>query len=211
MKALIPFQAKLDRDLVFALHQQEKSAVVAHSLVAATVFLLLRGLAPLSTLSIWILGILAVSIFRGYRAVKVMRAEDVHANHKSIYWWHFGTVVACGLIWSLGYVAVLPHLDTPHRAIVIMVLSALGTGAVVTLSARPATYLGFSIGVMAPAAIALAMQPTAIDRILAGLTLASFVFGLASSKKARILLWGHLLQQYRNEDVVRDLAAAKVN
>jgi two-component system, sensor histidine kinase and response regulator len=211
LKALIPFQAKLDRDLVFALHQQEKSAVIAHSLVAVTVFLLLHGLAPISTLSIWMFGVLAVSMFRGVRAWKIMRVEDANANHKSMYWWHFGTVVACGLIWSLGYIAVLPHLDTPHRAIVVMVLSALGTGAVVTLSARPASYLGFSIAVMVPAIIALALQPTSIDRVLAGLTLASFVFGLASSKKARLLLWGHLLQQYRNEIVVRDLAAAKVN
>lgn len=211
LKALLPYQAKLDRDLVIALHQQEKSAVIGHALVAIVVFLLLKNSVPALTLVLWVTCIFAILGGRGYRAWKVMQMEDVGTGHKKLYWWHFALVSGCGLAWSLGYLASMPHLDTAHRAIVVMVLSALCSGAVVTLSARAITFLGFAIAILAPACVGLALQPTALERVLAGLCVAAFVFAMAGSKKARILLWSHLLQQYRNEDAVRDLAAAKVS
>ncbi len=211
LKALKPYQAKLDRDLVFALHQQEKSAVIGHSLVAIVVFLLLKSTVPLMTLVLWIGGILAICGVRGFRAARVLQIEDLGAVNKRVYWAHFAVVVGGGLVWSTGYLFALPHMDIAHRAIIVMVLSALCSGAVVTLSAHSATFLGFGIAILAPPMVGLAIQPGGLERVLAGLCLASFVFGLAGSKKARMLLWSHLLQQYRNEDVVRDLAAAKVS
>lgn len=211
LKALQPYQGKLDRDLVIALHQQEKSAVIGHALVALMVFLLLKSSVPLAILGIWMFALASILASRGYRAWKVLQLENVAEQHRKLYWWHFALVVGGGLAWSCGYLAAMPHLDTSYRAIVVMVMSAVQFGAVVTLSARCATFIGFSVAILAPACIGLAMQPTGADRILAGLCVASFIFAVASSKKARILLWGHLLQQYRNEEAVRDLAAAKAS
>jgi signal transduction histidine kinase/ActR/RegA family two-component response regulator len=211
LKALQPYQAKLDRDLVVSMHQQEKSAVIGHSLVALVVFLLLKSVVPMAILAIWLSTIVSLLACRGYRAWKVLQMEEIGAAHRSLYWWHFALVVGGGLAWSSGFLAAMPYLETAERAIIAMVLSALCFGAVITLSARSATFLAFSLAIIMPAGIGLALQGTSLERVLAGLCGASFAFALASSKKARILLWSHLLQRYRNEDAVRDLAAAKAS
>ena len=110
LKALQPYRAKLDRDLVFSLHQQEKSAVVAHCLVAITLFFLLRTQVPGVTLSLWIASVIGLSILRGLRALRIDQKEnptDAKVIKRRL-WAHFAIVCSCGLAWSLGFLIAIP-------------------------------------------------------------------------------------------------------
>ena len=210
LRALQPYRARLERDLTSALHQQERSAVGGHIAVAILLSLMLYDELSTASLAIWVGAIIAAS---GYRAWNSWRFQRLNASRISMrdQWLHTAGILACGLVWSIGFVLVMPQLEPLSRAIVLLVLAGLSSAAVVTLSARISSFAAFAAAMMVPAALALAVRGEATERMLAGLAAVSLGFGFVSCVKARALTLGTLLQRYRNEQMVRDLASAKKN
>lgn len=208
LRALQPYRARLERDLTTALHQQERSAVGGHLAVAGLTAWMLHAQLSAAALSAWMGAIVLAAGYRGWNSWRFQRLEPREIAARD-HWMHSISVLSCGLAWSIGFVLVMPQLDTLSRAIVLLVLSGLSSAAVVTLSARVSSFALFASAMMLPAVLSLAARGQGTERVLAGLGLASMAFGFASCMKARTLTLGHLLQRYRNEQMVRDLANAK--
>ena len=210
LRALQPYRARLERDLTSALHQQERSAVGGHIAVAILLSLMLYDELSTASLAIWAGCIIAAL---GYRAWNGWRFQRLNASQISMrdQWLHTVGVLACGLVWSIGFVLVMPQLEPLSRAIVLLVLAGLSSAAVITLSARVSSFAAFATAMMAPAVLSLAVRGEATERMLAGLGVVSLGFGFASCMKARAITLGTLLQRYRNEQMVRDLASAQKN
>jgi two-component system, sensor histidine kinase and response regulator len=208
LRALQPYRARLEGDLIATLHRQERSAVIGHLLLASTVGAIVYSQLPMAIWAGWIGAIVVACLVRAANAVRFSRLDSANVNHHDLTL-HTGIIIVTGLIWSLGFIVAMGHLDIVNKAIVVMVLSAITNGAVVTLSAKSRSFTLFSCATMAPAGLAMAAQGESTSQMIAGLCLVSLVFGFASSSKARQLLLEHLLQRYRNEEMVRDLAATK--
>lgn len=210
LRALQPYRARLERDLTTALHQQERSAVGGHVAVAILLTLLLRNELSGTSLAIWVGSILAASGFRAWNSWRFQRLTATQVSMQD-QWLHTAGILGCGLTWSIGFVLVMPQLEPLSRAIVALILAGLSSAAVVTLSARMSSFAAFAAAMMVPAVLSLAVRGEATERMLAGLGAVSLGFGFVSCMKARALTWGTLLQRYRNEQMVRDLASAKKN
>lgn len=208
LRALQPYRARLERDLTIALHQQEKSAVGGHVVVAALVAILLRNDLSAGQLGAWMGAVLVACALRGLNAWRFtrVRAKEVSSRDQ---WLHLAGALACGLSWGVGFVIVLPSLEPLMRAIALLVLAGLSSAAIVTLSARLSTFAMFACAMQVPGVLSFAVRGSADEHMLAGLGVASLLFGMASSFKARQLVLEQLLQRYRNEQMVRDLAQAK--
>jgi len=207
-ESLRPYRARFERDLTTALHQQEKSAVAGHLIVASLVTALLYSELPLGALGGWMGAIFAACAFRAWAAWNFSRLKQSEVRPQD-QWMHMAGVLACGLAWGFGYVLLIPQLDSMSRAIVLMVLSGLSSAAVVTLSARVTAFASFACALLLPACISFAVRGQEGEFILAGLAIACLAFGFASAFKARHLLWSHLLESYRAEDALQNLSQAK--
>ncbi|MAW61665.1 MAG: hypothetical protein CMJ94_12660 [Planctomycetes bacterium] len=208
LRALQPYRARLERDLTTALHLQERSAVGGHVAVAALLALMLHDELETAHLAAWVGGILLACGFRAWNSWRFSRIEPARVAMRD-QWLHSASILACGLAWSLGFVLVMPQLEVLSRAIVILILAGLSSAAVVTLSARVSSFAFFASAMMVPAVLSLAVRGSATERTLAGLGVVSLGFGFVSCLKARSLTLGTLLQRYRNEQMVHDLAVAK--
>lgn len=207
-RALQPYRARLERDLTTALHQQERSAVGGHLAVAGLLAFLLRGQVSGTTLLIWLGAIGLACAYRGWNAWRFSRVPESQISMRD-QWLHSSAILGCGLVWSIGFVVVMPQLEVLFRAIVLLVLSGLSSAAIVTLSARISSFAFFASSLMVPAILSLASRGDSTERMLAGLGFVSLGFGFASCLKARALTLGHYLHRYRNEQMVRDLASTK--
>jgi two-component system, sensor histidine kinase and response regulator len=210
LRALQPYRARLEGDLITTLHRQERSAVIGHLLLASTVGTIVYSQLPGSAWGFWIGSIVGACLLRAGNAVRFSRLDPAQVDSRDLNI-HTAIILGTGLTWSIGFILVMGHLDVINKAIVVMVLSAITSGAVVTLSAKMKSFALFSSATMAPAGLAMAMQNDGQSQMIAGLCLVSLIFGFASSSKAHQLLLEHLLQRYRNDEMVRDLAATKKN
>jgi signal transduction histidine kinase/ActR/RegA family two-component response regulator len=207
-RALQPYRARLERDLTTALHQQARSAVGGHLAVAGLLAFLIRGQVTGTTLLFWVGAIGLACAFRGWNAWRFSRLQEREISMRD-QWLHSAAILGCGLVWSIGFVVVMPQLEVLFRAIVLLVLSGLSSAAIVTLSARISSFAFFASSLMVPAILSLASRGDSTERMLAGLGLVSLGFGFASCLKARALTLGHYLHRYRNEQMVRDLVSTK--
>ena len=79
--------------------------------------------------------------------------------------------------------------------IVLLVLVGLSSAAVVTLSARLSTFAMFACAMQVPGILSFAVRGNSDEHMLAGLGIASLLFGIASCLKARALVLEQLLQR----------------
>lgn len=210
LRALQPYRARLERDLTTALHQQERSAVGGHIAVSVLLALMLADELTTTALASWVGAIVAACGYRAWNSWRFQRV-DAHDIAMRDQWLHTVGILSCGLAWSIGFVLVMPQIEPLSRAIVVLILAGLSSAAVVTLSARLSSFAFFASAMMVPAVLSLAVRGDSTEKTIAGLGVVSLGFGFVSCMKARTLTLSTMLQRYRNEQMVRDLASAKKN
>lgn len=183
-------------------------ASLAAALVAATLLLIES---PSPRLAVWV-GVMATIVvgryllIRAYRAVAAAGAVDAAVwGRRFVY-----GAAANGLGWGLGGALLhpdgAPHVEAAFTAFVI----AAGTAALPSLAPLRAAYPAFLLGMVVPFAGGLFVTG-GTGHTLAGLGL--LVYGvamLAMGRSGTELLEKTLQLRFENDDLVRDLRAARI-
>lgn len=199
------YQDRFRHDLVADLYRNEMSAIVGHLLVVGLVVGFKGSHIPTMVLAIWAVAIVASVLnralnYRRYRGKKEYDATDLK--------FHTMSISGCALAWSLGFVLVLPGLDTAARAFFMMVFAGITASSVVTLSARLKSYAIFSSLLLLPPIVGMFLAPQP-DYAIATTAAVFFLFCGVGVKKANAVQNNALIRRYQNSEIMHDLGAAK--
>ncbi len=194
-------------DLTQALYHQERSAVIGHAVMVLVMTFFLTGKVPGWLVWGWPGVMLGLIGARAWVAWKFEHRGAVTAGERDRRA-HTLIVFVVALGWTSGFLACLQFLGSTHQAIFLLVLAGLTNAALVTLSARLSSFILFAATLLVPSCVGLAL--TGGDGVfMAAMGGGSLLFSLSGAKKARTLTYQNLLQRYRNEEMVQDLARAK--
>ena len=201
------YQNRFRNDMIADLYRDEKSATVGHLLVIAIVVGFKWSHLPSLVLGLWTAAIVVSVLsramnFRRYRGKEKHDGADLKLHTLSL--------SGYALAWSLGFLLVLPSLDTADRAFFMMVFAGITASSVVTLSARLKSYAVFSSLLLLPPVIGMFFAPQP-DYAIASMAAIFFLFCGVGVKKANAVQNNALIRRYQKSEVMQDLGAAKKN
>jgi signal transduction histidine kinase/ActR/RegA family two-component response regulator len=189
------------------LYRYEGNAIVGHVAAVALVLWFQRSVLPAS-LSLSLLGaVLGCAALRAGLMVRFSRhrqrprPDDLRL--------HSMIVLGCATAWSAGFIAAYDHLDPARRAFMMMVLAGLTAGSLVTLSARLRSFSLFSVTLLAPPILQLALGGGPMDFDLAVMGMLFLAFCLTGALKSSRTHSETLMKRYQNQDIMADLARTK--
>lgn len=198
---------RLKEDVVRLLYRAEGNAIVGHVAAVALVLWFQRGVLP---------GSLAIGLLAAVLGCAVLRAGLMlrfkrHRQRPNDYdlRLHSMIILGCAAAWSTGFVAAYEYLDPARRAFMMMVLAGLTAGSLVTLSARMRSFALFSVTLLAPPILRLALGGEPMDLDLAVMGLLFLAFCLTGALKSSRQHTETLLKRYQNQDIMADLARTK--
>lgn len=201
------YAERLQADVVRLLYRSEGNAIIGHVAAMALVLWFQRDVLPASlslSLLAAVLGCAALRAFlmlRFRRHRQKPRPDDLRL--------HSMIILGCATAWSAGFIAFYDHLDPARRAFMMMVLAGLTAGSLVTLSARMRSFSIFSITLIAPPILQLAVGGGPMDLDLAVMGLLFLAFCLTGALKSSRTHTETLLKRYQNQDIMADLARTK--
>jgi PAS domain S-box-containing protein len=166
-------EAAVDRALALRLLGDSPVAELAQSVVGAAtaLFLLLSSSARLADLLGWGLVVNAAALARVvWRQRAVAAGLDAAAMRRGARI----RVAALGLAWGLGAALVAPQLPIRYEALILVVLSALVAGGLVTLAPDRGSFLAFVACTLGPLPVGLLLQSAGHDYIATAILIVLF-------------------------------------
>jgi len=201
------YAERLQEDVVQLLYRAEANAIAGHVAAVALVLWFQRGQLPRSLALGLLAAVLGCAALRAGLMLRFKRhrqrpkADDLRL--------HSMIILGCAAAWSTGFVAAYEHLDPARRAFMMMVLAGLTAGSLVTLSARMRSFALFSVTLLAPPILRLALGGEPMDLDLAVMGLLFLAFCLTGALKSSRQHTETLLKRYQNQDIMADLARTK--
>jgi signal transduction histidine kinase/FixJ family two-component response regulator len=137
----------LHRQLAHRLLRAQPTALAAHAVLIVAVVAFLGGTAPTPSLIGWAVALVVAVTGRalGVRALGRRGLDPVFVLRR-VRW----LVAASGLAWGLGTAVLAPQILPRWWALLLVLLSGLGSNASVTLDADPPAFRGFLAGLLGP-------------------------------------------------------------
>jgi signal transduction histidine kinase len=135
--------ARVRADLARHLKRSEPLRMAGNSLMALTVAAISRAAAPHAWIAAWLLAFLAHTAWCAWAAWRVWhrptRLENAARRLRVV----VRNEAINGVFWMLALLLLLPGSDPTHRALLMVLLSGMGSGMMVSLCAHPPALYAF--------------------------------------------------------------------
>lgn len=144
--------------------QAGKFGVLSSAVLAVGVANVLSSVIPTSTLGLWLLVALVVSLCRGIWLVNVQRSfsdQDLTQTHRLLTQFRAGVWVT-GLIWGLAGYVLFPDASPQHEVFVLFMLAGMAAGGVVAYSADVVAAFGYTLAMLLPVVLRLLLMDNSV-------------------------------------------------
>ncbi len=210
--------ARVERDLIYALYAHGASVVIVAAFVGAMIVIAMWDSAPRAPLLAWYALVMAIQAAR-MALTSAFRKEQPGAER--IHLWarrYVAVVAAAALAYGGGAFFLLPGASPLGQVVTIVVMSALASGSISGYAYHPPVYLAFLWLSLPPLMAALLLQGTVMHAmlaiVLAFLFVSTLAYGRGQASQLRTsIAFGHenaaLVEELRKKSEIAEAAQRK--
>ena len=197
----------LQADLVALLFRNATTPLLASSLVALMVVLVLRNVVPLTWLASWGSAVIVLNVAR---YVVVRRASPPSAEQAQRWAAKFtATVALSGALWGLAGALFFPIESIQHQVFLAFILGGLAAGTLVSYGAWLPAFFAYTLCSLAPIVVLFIWQGDETSVVM-GVTLALFAAAVSVlARNVNRTLRRSVELQFDNRELIVDLSRSK--